>query len=51
VSVYNKDGVKIDAIKAEKQHTNVCFGGKDKNILFITANGALYSVRMDVKGL
>jgi gluconolactonase len=51
VSVYNKDGEKIETITAEGQHTNLCFGGKDKKTLFITANGALYSVRMDVKGL
>jgi gluconolactonase len=29
---------------------NVCFGGKDKNVLFITASKAIYTLKMDVKG-
>ena len=29
---------------------NVCFGGKDRRMLFITASTSLYSIRMNVKG-
>jgi len=30
---------------------NVTFGGKDRHILFITAQTSLYSIRMRVKGI
>jgi hypothetical protein len=35
---------------AEKWSANVCFGGKDRRTLFITASTSLYSIRMNVKG-
>ena len=50
VSVYNKDGEKIEEIKVPEGPANVCFGGKDNQTLFITARTSLYSVRMRVKG-
>ena len=50
VVVYNKDGEKIETINVPEQPANVCFGGKDKQTLFITARTSLYSVRMQVKG-
>jgi gluconolactonase len=34
----------------EKWSANVCFGGKDRRTLFITAITSLYSIRMNVKG-
>ncbi len=46
VAVYNKNGEKIETIEVPEQPTNVCFGGKDKKTLFITARTSLYSVRM-----
>jgi len=48
VAVYNKNGEKIETIKVPEQPSNVCFGGKDKRTLFITARTSLYSVRMRV---
>jgi gluconolactonase len=50
VAVYNKKGEKIEIIKVPEQPSNVCFGGKDKQTLFITARTSLYSVRMQVSG-
>jgi gluconolactonase len=46
VAVYNKDGKKIETIEVPEQPSNVCFGGKDKQTLFITARTSLYSIRM-----
>ncbi|MDD5065116.1 MAG: SMP-30/gluconolactonase/LRE family protein [Phycisphaerae bacterium] len=46
VAVYNKNGEKIETIEVPEQPSNVCFGGKDKKTLFITARTSLYSVRM-----
>jgi gluconolactonase len=48
VAVYNKNGEKIETIEVSEQPSNVCFGGKDKQTLFITARTSLYSVRMRV---
>jgi gluconolactonase len=50
VAVYNKNGEKIEVIKVPEGPANVCFGGKDKSTLFITARTSLYSVRMSVSG-
>jgi len=51
VSVFDPSGKLIDHIDVpEKWSANVCFGGKDRRTLFITASTSLYSIRMNVKG-
>lgn len=51
VTVFDKSGNKIDHIDVpEKWSANVCFGGKDRQTLFITASTGFYSIRMNVKG-
>ncbi len=51
VTVYSTGGEKIASIEVPERPSNVCFGGKDKKTLFITARTSLYSLRMAVKGL
>lgn len=51
VSVYNRQGKKIQTIEIPERPSNVAFGGKDAKTLFVTARESLYSVRMLVKGL
>jgi len=51
VSVYDSAGNRIESIKIAETPANVCFGGRDKQTLFITAQTSLYSLRMQVKGL
>jgi len=51
VAVYNSKGEKIETIIIPESPANVCFGGKDKNTLFITARTSLYSLQMRVKGI
>ena len=51
VSVYSSAGERIETIEIPERPTNVCFGGKDRKTLFITAGNSLYSVRMRVNGL
>jgi len=51
VLVYNQKGEKIETIEVPEGPANVCFGGKDKRTLFITAQTSLYCVRMRVKGV
>jgi gluconolactonase len=50
VLVYNKKGERIETIEVPEGPANVCFGGKDKRTLFITARTSLYAIRMWVAG-
>lgn len=51
VSVFNPDGVLIEHIPVDESWTaNVCFGGKDRRLLFITASKSVYGLKMNVKG-
>jgi gluconolactonase len=52
VTIYNPQGKKIGHIAINEPWTaNLCFGGKDKDVLFITASTAIYTVKMNVKGV
>jgi len=52
VTVFDKNGTRIAHIPIEARWTaNVCFGGTDRKLLFITAMDAVYGVRMKVKGV
>jgi gluconolactonase len=52
VTVFSPDGVKIAHIPVEARWSaNVCFGGKNRKILYITASEYLYALRMKVKGV
>lgn len=52
VTVYNSKGVKVATIDIPEPSTsNVCFGGKNKDVLFITARTAVYTLKMNVKGV
>ena len=52
VTVYNSSGEKIEHIDVPEEWTaNLCFGGKNKNVLFITASKSLYKIQMAVKGV
>lgn len=51
VSVFDKTGKKIAAIEIPETPSNVCFGGKKRNILFITARTSVYTLKMNVKGV
>ena len=50
VHVYSPEGKKLPAIDVPEAPSNVCFGGKDRQTLFITARKGLYSIRMNVRG-
>lgn len=51
VSVFDKTGKSIARIEVPEQPSNVCFGGKKRNILFITARTSVYILKMNVKGV
>ena len=51
VTVFDKTGKQIDHIDVPESWTaNVCFGGPDRQTLFITASKSLYSIQLRVKG-
>ena len=52
VTVFDSKGKKIEHIDIEEPWTaNVCFGGRDRKTLFITASKSVYSLPMQVKGI
>ena len=52
VTIYDHKGKKIAHIDINEPWTaNLCFGGKDKDVLFITASTAVYTLKMNVKGV
>lgn len=52
VTVYNADGKKIEHIAIpDKWTANVCFGGQERNKLFITASESIFVLDMKVKGV
>ena len=51
VTVFDRAGKKVGEIPVGEAWTaNVCFGGKDRQTLFITASKGIYGLRMRVKG-
>lgn len=51
VSVFNKKGEKLGEIEIPERPANICFGGKDRNILFITARKSVYKIKTKVRGV
>ena len=52
VTIFDPKGVKMTNIPIPEGWTaNVCFGGKDRHLLFITASKSVYGIRMKVKGV
>lgn len=52
VTVYNSFGKKITHVDVPQKWTaNLCFGGLNKNVLFITASKAVYTIQTMVKGV
>jgi gluconolactonase len=50
VLVFNKDGKQIAQIDVPQQPSNLSFGGKNDQTLFITARTGVYKLKMKVKG-
>jgi gluconolactonase len=52
VTVYDPSGTKLGNIPVPSRWVgNICFGGKDRNTLFITASESVYTLPMQVKGV
>ncbi len=51
ILVFNPKGQKIGEIELPEGPTNLCFGGKKRNILFITTRTSVFTLKMRVKGV
>lgn len=52
VTIFDNTGAKIGHIPVPVSWVgNICFGGKGRNTLFITASEAIYTLQMQVKGV
>lgn len=52
ITVYDPTGKKITNIPVPSGWVgNICFGGKERNTLFITASESIYTLQMQVKGV
>ena len=52
VAVYNSSGKKIAHIEVPEKWTgNICFGGRNKDVLFITASKSIYTLQTLMKGV
>jgi gluconolactonase len=50
VQIFNPDGALVGKILVPESPANLCFGGKNRKTLFITARTSLYSIELNVKG-
>lgn len=46
IYIYNKDGNPIGTIKVPERPTSLCFGGPNRDLLFITSRSSLFSVKI-----
>jgi gluconolactonase len=51
VWVYSPDGKLIQEIEFPESPANICFGGKKRKTLFVTARTSVYTLEMKVKGV
>ena len=51
VMVFAPDGTKIGRIALPERCANVCFGGAERNRLFMAASQSLYSLYVNAQGV
>ena len=51
VWVYSPKGALINEIDVPESPSNLCFGGKNRDILFVTARTSVYTLKMNVSGV
>jgi hypothetical protein len=47
IFIYNKNGEEIKRINLEERPISIAFGGKDKNLLFVTTHSSLFEIPVD----
>jgi gluconolactonase len=51
VTIFNREGKQIEQINISERTANICFGGKDRDLLFITAGTSIYGLKTKVHGV
>jgi gluconolactonase len=51
VWIYSPAGELLEEIQFPEAPSNIAFGGKERNILFVTARTSVYTLKMNVKGV
>jgi gluconolactonase len=51
VDIYSPSGKLLESIEVPERPSNVCFGGKNSNLLYITARTSFYRVELKTKGV
>lgn len=51
VDIFSPEGDLLKSILVPEKPSNLCFGGKDRNKLFITARTSIYRLELDAEGV
>jgi gluconolactonase len=51
IDIFSPSGELLESIPVQEKPSNVCFGGKDRNQLYITARTSIYRVELDAIGV
>ena len=51
VDIFSPSGELLETIAVPEKPSNLCFSGKDRNQLFITARTSIYRVKLNAKGV
>ncbi|MDR0332459.1 MAG: SMP-30/gluconolactonase/LRE family protein [Dysgonamonadaceae bacterium] len=51
VWIYSPEGILLKEIEFPEAPSSIAFGGKERNILFVTARTSVYTLKMNVKGV
>lgn len=51
VDIFSPEGELLESIEVPEKPSNVCFGGKNRNQLFITARTSIYRVELNSQGV
>lgn len=51
VDIFSPSGELLETLEVPEKPSNLCFGGKDRNQLYITARTSIYRVELDTKGV
>lgn len=51
VDIFSPSGDLLESIEVPEKPSNLCFGGKDRNQLYITARTSIYRIGLDAKGV
>lgn len=51
VDIFSPSGELLESIAVPEKPSNLCFGGKDRNQLYITAHTSIYRIELDTEGV